>query len=378
MKVLPATLLALLGAAAALAAALPAAAQGVSPNTPSLVWVKAPTCNNNGWGGGCCCPKSRTVISTKYRTRTAVKTLKRTRTVTRTVTTTSLNRRRLEARDGEAPFAEVEQAPSAQVLERDLPEPEPAAAESPAEEVVEEPFNERSFPDETEDFTAPDGDEHNLYARQEQRTGVCGYCPQGVVPAASGSGNTRRCCRLTKVTSYRTRTKTTTRIKTTTVKTTTKTVTRTVTQPAAVVIPVFAFNDVAGDGIYQNPPDTPRSGALVVLNGPTRRLGARQTVILGQCITLADGRCTIRLPTNLNPGETYAVQIEGQSGALVFKADASGQPPAPPGGGDFFEVSTTEITTVRLGRRELVARAFADQGYRRALKARATPGPEAF
>ncbi|KAI9030286.1 hypothetical protein DFJ74DRAFT_656083 [Hyaloraphidium curvatum] len=353
-------------AAAALLGAAPAAAQGVSPNSNNQIsWVKGNTCvSGQSVGGDCCCPKRpRVVVSTKFTTKTAIKTVKRTRTVTRTVTTTTLNRRRME-RDV---VPEVE--------ERSLPEPEVAEEEVAAPEVD---VAERDVPEVPEVNAAEEVDEeyseapgHELFARN-----LCPACPNGVNPrlganANNNGGNVRLCC--PRSTRFTTRTKTTTRVKTTTVKTATKTVTRTATQSAAASVPVSVFSQTVRRLLDRQ--GNPVAGATVALQGPLP-----STAELGRCTTDASGSCVIRLANPLPfPGSFALVIVAGApaQGTTIFASNAAGQPDIPPGATS-IPVTVTETNTFRLGRREMIGRRDADGKFRRALKALATPAPEAF
>ncbi|KAI9034020.1 hypothetical protein DFJ74DRAFT_647856 [Hyaloraphidium curvatum] len=360
-------------AAAALAlaivlAALPrTAAQDLSPNSP-FTWVSGPKCSPGGWGGGCCCTRPATVRMTKYKTKTAVKTVKRTRTTTRTLTVTSLVRLRMEARQFEEQPIEPVVA-NQEILDAPTEDPVPltTAEDEPAVGPLEFdilPGTPAGPPD--DQSPADTFGSHNLFARD-----YCRACPRGVVPRPSARGRTERCC-VTKVTKYTTKTKTKTRTRTTTVKTSTKTVTKTVTQSARVRLPVLVQTDSG----------TPVPGAIAQLIGPplpTRRLVERQEVILATCTTLPDGRCTLLVPTSLAPGTTYRIVVVNRPGTTVFlTTDASGNPPAPTGPGGTYPVVVNEVSTLRLGRRELVARRDADGKFRRAIKALATPSPEIF
>ncbi|KAI9005153.1 hypothetical protein DFJ74DRAFT_713036 [Hyaloraphidium curvatum] len=361
MRTPHAVLLAAAILAVAIALPLPAAAQGMSPNSP-FTWVHGPRCSSPAWGFvGCCCRRPVTVKVTKYATRTAFKTVKRTKTAVRTVTATSLVRRRLEERE-EPVEPQVAAQEVLEVDNEDVLPPTPVNDE--AVPVVgsgapAEPAN--GAADNQSPLDADDDDEHRLFARD-----YCPACSAGMVPRPSASGRTARCC-VTKLTQFTTRTRTTTKVKTKTVKTATKTVTTTVAQTAAVRIPV----SVTSDG-------KPVANALVELLGTaqtSRRLVVRQEDVLGFCVTEPDGSCIVLLPKPLLPLSSFFFRshVGVKFIKIISFADNFGQPPPPPPGG--FVLNLDNPTTVRVGRRELIARRQADGVFRRAIKARATPEP---
>ncbi|KAI9034024.1 hypothetical protein DFJ74DRAFT_647862 [Hyaloraphidium curvatum] len=207
---------------------------------------------------------------------------------------------------------------------------------------------------------AGDDDAHALFARD-----YCQACPRGVVPRPGGSG--RRCC-ITRVTSTVTKTRTTTRVKTTTVKIVTRTTSKTITQSAAVRMLVSVRND-AGQ---------PVANARVDLVGPSptaRRLAERQDNVVTFCITNISGLCTILVRRPLLPTTQYILRFLLTS--TFFQTNTFGQPPPPPNG-ETYPIVVDNPSTIRLGRRELLARREADGNFRRAIKARATPAPDAF
>ncbi|KAI9030281.1 hypothetical protein DFJ74DRAFT_656073 [Hyaloraphidium curvatum] len=350
--------LALAAALVLLVLATPADAQRLNDKT---VWLKGATCAKGAsYPGGCCCARPKTTLSTKFTTKTTTKTVKSTKTVTSTITSTTLIFTGVPRR--------MERDTVPELLERDLPEPAVEDVVADADEAVAEPeISERSLPEEPESFDefSPAEEGHSLFARN-----LCQACPKNVVPLSSGSGNTKRCCVLTS-TKFTTRTKTTTRVKTSTVKST-KTITVTSPVPAAAVVPVEALSQTTLR--LAERAGTPIAGAVVELQGPAPGFAP-----IKSCTTEADGKCTILLPFRLDAGAVYRLVILSgapSAGTTLFTATPAGQPPVGPGG--TIPVTVTETNTVALGRRELLARREADGEFRRALKARATPGPAAF